>query len=58
MNITGIRKLLLRLERAANKNQDQRSKYPEDPTKHVSFTVISLPPLRVLMTLTGSLTRR
>jgi beta-catenin-like protein 1 len=36
MNITGIRKLLLRLERAANKNQDQRSKYPDDPTKFVS----------------------
>jgi len=36
MNITGIRKLLLRLERAANKNQDQRSKYPDDPTKCVS----------------------
>lgn len=35
MNITGIRKLLLRLERAANKNQDQRSKYPDDPTKYV-----------------------
>ena len=41
MNITGIRKLLLRLERAANKNQDQRSKYPDDPTKYV-------PPLSTL----------
>lgn len=37
MNITGIRKLLLRLERVANKNQDQRSKYPDDPTKCVSL---------------------
>ena len=36
MSITGIRKLLLRLERATNKNQDQRSKYPDDPTKCVS----------------------
>jgi beta-catenin-like protein 1 len=36
MNITGIRKLLLKLERAANKNQDQRSKYPDDPTKCVA----------------------
>jgi len=36
MNVTGIRKLLLRLERTANKNQDQRSKYPDDPTKCVS----------------------
>jgi len=36
MNIAGIRKLLLRLERAVNKNQDQRSKYPDDPTKYVS----------------------
>ena len=35
MNVTGIRKLLLRLERAANKNQDQRSKYTDDPTKCV-----------------------
>lgn len=34
MSITGIRKLLLKLERAANKNQDQRSKYPDDPTKY------------------------
>lgn len=41
MNITGIRKLLLRLERTANKNQDQRSKYPDEPTRHVS----SLSPL-------------
>ncbi|KAA1466407.1 DUF1716-domain-containing protein [Dentipellis sp. KUC8613] len=32
---TGIRKLLLRFERAANKNQDQRSKYPDDPTKFI-----------------------
>jgi beta-catenin-like protein 1 len=42
MNITGIRKLILRLERATNKNQDQRSKYPDDPTKYVSF-LLSLP---------------
>ncbi|TCD69674.1 hypothetical protein EIP91_006691 [Steccherinum ochraceum] len=35
MNITGIRKTLLRFERAANKNQDQRSKYPDDPTKFI-----------------------
>jgi len=42
MNITGIRKLLLRLERAVNKNQDQRSKHPDDPTKCVS-PLLSLP---------------
>ena len=42
MNIIGIRKLLLRLERAANKNQDQRSKYPDDPTKCVSSLVSPL----------------
>ncbi|TFY82710.1 hypothetical protein EWM64_g1309 [Hericium alpestre] len=30
----GIRKLLLRFERAASKNQEQRSKYPDDPTKY------------------------
>jgi beta-catenin-like protein 1 len=32
-SITGIRRKLLRFERAANKNQEQRSKYPNDPTK-------------------------
>ncbi|KAH8105853.1 Catenin-beta-like protein [Cristinia sonorae] len=35
LNITSIRKLLLRFERAVNKNQDQRSKYPDDPTKFI-----------------------
>ena len=34
LSITGVRKLLLRFERASNKNQDQRSKYPDDPTKY------------------------
>ena len=33
LSSSGIKKLLLRLERAANKNQAQRSKYPDDPTK-------------------------
>ncbi|KAH9045421.1 DUF1716-domain-containing protein [Lactarius pseudohatsudake] len=32
---SGVKKLLLRLERAANKNQVQRSKYPDDPTKFI-----------------------
>ena len=36
MTITGVRRLLTRFERAANKNQDQRSKYPSDPTKCVT----------------------
>jgi len=35
LSSSGIKKLLLRLERAANKNQAQRSKYPDDPTKWV-----------------------
>ncbi|KDQ14244.1 hypothetical protein BOTBODRAFT_145829 [Botryobasidium botryosum FD-172 SS1] len=35
MNITSIRRLLLRFERAVSKNQDQRSKYPNDPTKFI-----------------------
>ncbi|KAI0089316.1 DUF1716-domain-containing protein [Irpex rosettiformis] len=35
MNITLVRRLLLRFERAVNKNQDQRSKYPDDPTKFI-----------------------
>ncbi|KAH9999864.1 DUF1716-domain-containing protein [Russula vinacea] len=35
LSSSGIKKLLLRLERAANKNQAQRSKYPDDPTKFI-----------------------
>lgn len=35
LSITGIRRLLLRFERAFNKNQDQRSKYPDDPSKFI-----------------------
>jgi beta-catenin-like protein 1 len=35
LSITGIRRLLLRFERAVNKNQDQRSKYPDDPSKFI-----------------------
>ncbi|TBU40110.1 Catenin-beta-like protein [Dichomitus squalens] len=35
MTITGVRRLLTRFERAANKNQDHRSKYPDDPTKFI-----------------------
>lgn len=31
-----IRRLLLKLERAIDKNQDQRSKYPDDPTKFIN----------------------
>jgi beta-catenin-like protein 1 len=43
LSSSGIKKLLLRLERAANKNQAQRSKYPDDPTKWVdSFPVLVL----------------
>lgn len=33
LNITGIRRMLLKFERAAKKNQDQRSKFSDDPTK-------------------------
>lgn len=35
LNIAGIRRMLLKFERAAKKNQDQRSKFPNDPTKWV-----------------------
>ncbi|KAK1236628.1 hypothetical protein PQX77_000180 [Marasmius sp. AFHP31] len=35
LSITGIRKTLLKFERAVNKNQDQRSKYPDDPSKFI-----------------------
>ncbi|KAF8076448.1 Catenin-beta-like protein [Lyophyllum atratum] len=35
LSITLIRRMLLRFERAVNKNQDLRSKYPDDPTKFI-----------------------
>ncbi|KIK68105.1 hypothetical protein GYMLUDRAFT_154602, partial [Collybiopsis luxurians FD-317 M1] len=35
LSITGIRRTLLKFERAVNKNQDQRSKYPDDPSKFI-----------------------
>ncbi|KAF8640111.1 hypothetical protein AX17_001347 [Amanita inopinata Kibby_2008] len=35
LSITSVRRMLVRLERAAIKNQDQRSKYPDDPTKFI-----------------------
>lgn len=35
MNLPAVRRLLLRFERAEKKNQDQRSKYPDDPTKFI-----------------------
>jgi hypothetical protein len=40
-----IRKLLLRFDRAVKKNQDQRSKYPDDPTKCVRSTTRTSPPV-------------
>ncbi|KAF8341535.1 DUF1716-domain-containing protein [Cantharellus anzutake] len=35
LDLPGIRRLLLQFDRAAKKNQDQRSKYPDDPTKFI-----------------------
>ncbi|KAK0206610.1 Catenin-beta-like protein [Desarmillaria ectypa] len=35
LSISGVRRTLLQFERAVNKNQDQRSKYPDDPTKFI-----------------------
>ncbi|KAF9467238.1 Catenin-beta-like protein [Collybia nuda] len=35
LSITAIRRMLLQFERAVNKNQDQRSKYPNDPSKFI-----------------------
>ncbi|KNZ81473.1 hypothetical protein J132_00439 [Termitomyces sp. J132] len=35
LSVTAIRRMLLRFERAMNKNQDLRSKYPDDPTKFI-----------------------
>ena len=42
LSSSGIKRLLLRLERAANKNQAQRSKYPDDPTKWVDSFPVSV----------------
>ncbi|KAI6151882.1 Catenin-beta-like protein [Pisolithus tinctorius] len=35
VTLPSIRRTLTRFERAVNKNQDQRSKYPDDPTKFI-----------------------
>ncbi|KAF8655282.1 hypothetical protein AX16_003181 [Volvariella volvacea WC 439] len=35
LSSSSTRRLLLQFERAVNKNQDQRSKYPDDPTKFI-----------------------
>ncbi|KAG8949257.1 hypothetical protein FRC04_008859 [Tulasnella sp. 424] len=35
LNIAGIRRLLLKFERTIDKNQAQRSKYPNDPSKFI-----------------------
>ncbi|KAJ3510076.1 hypothetical protein NLJ89_g4880 [Agrocybe chaxingu] len=35
LSITRIRKILLSFERAVNRNQDHRSKYPDDPSKFI-----------------------
>lgn len=51
LSLPAIRRLILKLERAINKNQDQRSKYPDDPTKFIDSeadldaTIKSLMPL-------------
>lgn len=34
LSVTSIRRMLLKFERAVNKNTDQRSKYPDDPAKY------------------------
>jgi beta-catenin-like protein 1 len=36
LSLPAIRRLLLKLERAIDKNQDQRSKYPDDPAKFIN----------------------
>ena len=35
-----IRKSLVSFERAVNKNQDQRSKYPDDPSKYAIYNLL------------------
>lgn len=37
LSITRIRRLLTAFERAVNRNQDQRSKHPDDPSRFESF---------------------
>lgn len=37
LSITSIRRILSRFERAVNKNQEQRSKHPDDPSKYASI---------------------
>jgi beta-catenin-like protein 1 len=40
MDMTQIRRSLVSFERAANKNQDQRSKYPNDPSKYAIYHLL------------------
>lgn len=40
LSVTSIRRILLKFERAVNKNTDQRSKYPDDPTKCALDTLL------------------
>jgi beta-catenin-like protein 1 len=43
LSLPSIRKLLLRFDRAVKKNQEQRSKYPDDPSKSVlCFTLVHI----------------
>ncbi|KAG8893800.1 hypothetical protein FRB99_001700, partial [Tulasnella sp. 403] len=35
LNIAAVRRILLKFERAIDKNQGQRSKYPDDPSKFI-----------------------
>ncbi|PPQ72573.1 hypothetical protein CVT26_003704 [Gymnopilus dilepis] len=54
LSITRIRKLLLTFERAVHKNQDQRSKYPNDPTKFIDSEADLDSALKALLPLSQS----
>ncbi|KAF8621646.1 hypothetical protein AX15_007664 [Amanita polypyramis BW_CC] len=54
MSLTSIKRILLRLERAVNKNQDQRSKYPDDPTKFIDSEADLDSAIKVLLPLSQS----
>ncbi|KAH9853480.1 DUF1716-domain-containing protein [Lenzites betulinus] len=55
MNAVTVRRLLTRFERAVNKNQDQRSKYPDDPTKFIDSEADLDAAIKALLPLAQSL---
>ncbi|KDR83699.1 hypothetical protein GALMADRAFT_56115 [Galerina marginata CBS 339.88] len=54
ISITQIRKSLLSFERAVNKNQDHRSKYPDDPSKFIDSEADLDSAIKALLSLSQS----